>query len=91
MDQKQAFADEIRAAHDTSKLIEVTDVPGYVERVEAHDVASAETRVALGGGAIEATRRASIENPTPQQMANALGSPYKRDEIGRIVPKQPEL
>lgn len=30
------------------------------------------------------------EDVTPQMQANALGSPFIRDEVGRIVPRNPD-
>lgn len=87
MNAKEAFAAEVRASQEaTPHIIDVTDMPGHVEQIEVSH-ASPSTRVDLGGTALNADRRIPIENPSPQAMASAIGSPFTRDALGRVVPK----
>ncbi len=48
--------------------------------------ANTRTAAELRDAALQST--VVIENPSPETMANAIGSPYERDALGRVVPKQ---
>jgi hypothetical protein len=88
---------------ETPKPELITEVPAHLradagEATEVQEVQpmSATDRVELGARAagrivrvVERLPRVPIapENVTPQMRANALGSPDRRDELGRIVPR----
>ncbi|GEM_PF-1782411 len=89
MADKAAFAEEIRATSAESTaphMIDVDQVPGVEQSVPVHERTEM-GKVALGD---QSDRRVTIapENVTPQMMRNAIGSPYKQDEAGRIVPRE---
>lgn len=87
MNAKAAFAAEVQASQETAPhIIDVTDIPGYTEQVEVSH-APQTTRHELGETALGVNRQVRIENPSPNTMANAIGSPYARDALGRVVPK----
>lgn len=78
MADKQAFADEINA-NEASHTIEVDVVPSEKQSIVVRRV---------GDAALNSEGRIPIapEAVTPQMQANALGSPYHRDAVDRIVP-----
>ncbi|HAC56668.1 TPA: hypothetical protein DCF80_04135 [Candidatus Saccharibacteria bacterium] len=87
MADKAAFAEEVRAAgaeSTTPHIIDVDQIPGMEQDVLVHQ------RTEMGSLAMNPDRRVAIssENVTPQMMRNAIGSPYKMDGAGRIVPRE---
>jgi hypothetical protein len=90
MRDKQAFADEVNAQNETAtpKMIEVTDIPGYAEKVDV--TVSDKVKDAMGDAALKKRAPIPLKNPSPAAMANAINSPYMRDAAGRVIMKVPK-
>ena len=88
-------------AQETPKQEIITEMPAHL-RIDVGEIdktpeADSDTlNLELGERVARAVvvvpdRRPSVriaeEDVTPQMRANALGSPYRRDELGRIVPR----
>lgn len=95
LEQARIDAEEFKNTINTAEneaartFIDVTDVPGYEERVEVRYDAASHAQRELGHKAVAyAKSSVPIEHPTPQVMKNSIGSQYYQDRLGRIVPKE---
>lgn len=81
----EGFKNNVIEANRT--FIDVADVPKAAEQIEVQHGEAA--RRDIGHTVVEHARKSvSVENATPQMMANAIGSLYYQDRLGRIAPKQ---